>query len=419
MYKVNNLKNGIRVVTEYIPYVNSISLGIWVKSGSRYENLDNNGISHFIEHMMFKGTKNRTAKILAEEIESLGGQINAFTSKEATCYYVKMIDEHIDVALDVLLDMLLNSNMSEDDIEKEKGVIKEEINMYEDSPEDLVGDLLSKSTWDGDTLSYSILGTHETINKMSREKILDYMKHTYTQNNIVIAIAGNFKEDSIVKKIESYFDNSTLNPNFDLNISKPEIKNDIIIKQKDIEQVHIGLSLKGIELGNEEIYTLSAINSYFGGGTSSRLFQRLREENGLVYTVYSFPSSYMNCGSFNIYFALNEHNVEKAVKLLREEIETLYKHGMNKDQMKKAKEQLKGSYILGLESVASRMFSVGKSVLLQNKVYEPTEVLNKIDNITENDFRKVIDKVFLSGIQSVAAVGKNINENTLRQQIWG
>lgn len=419
MYKIINLKSGIRLVTEYIPYVNSVSVGIWVKSGSRYENQEINGISHFIEHMMFKGTKNRTAKQIAEDIESLGGQINAFTAKEATCYYVKMIDQHIDVAMDVLLDMVFNSNMNLEDIEKEKGVIKEEINMYEDSPEDLVGDLLSKAAWDGDTLSYSILGSHDTIDKMSREKIINYMNDTYTADNIVIAITGNFNEENVINKLESFLQNINVKERGKVNITNPSIKSNILFKQKDIEQVHIGLCMDGIELGNEEIYTLSAINNYFGGGTSSRLFQRLREENGLVYTIYSFPSSYINCGSFNIYFALNEAQVEKAIMFIREEIENLYKNGIDKESIRKAKEQLKGNYILGLESVANRMFSMGKSLILQNKVYEPKEVLNRIDAITEDDVEKIINKVFTKGIKAAAIVGKNINEDKYKKIIWG
>ncbi|WP_027307484.1 pitrilysin family protein [Caloramator sp. ALD01] len=419
MYQVLNLNNGIRVVLEHIPYVNSVSVGVWVKSGSRYESEEINGISHFIEHMMFKGTQNRTAKQIAEDIEGLGGQINAFTSKEATCYYVKMIDQHIDIAIDVLMDMLLNANMNKDDIEKEKGVIKEEINMYEDSPEDLVGDLLSKATWDGDSLSYTILGTHYTIDNMSKEKIVSYMRRTYNYKNIVIAIAGNFEKDKVIEKLESYFNKNDLDELQDLSISSPKVNNSILVKQKDIEQVHIGLSLDGIELGNEEIYTLSAINNYFGGGTSSRLFQRLREENGLVYTIYSFPSSYINCGSFNIYFALNENHVERAISYIKEEINNLCKLGIDKEQILKAKEQLKGNYILGLESVANRMFSMGKSLLLQNKVYEPSEVLSKIDKITEEDIRRIIDKIFSNGIKSAAIVGKNVEEEKYKKLIWG
>ncbi|MBZ4663499.1 MAG: insulinase family protein [Caloramator sp.] len=419
MYQVLNLNNGIRVVLEHIPYVNSVSVGVWVKSGSRYESKEINGISHFIEHMMFKGTQNRTAKQIAEDIEGLGGQINAFTSKEATCYYVKMIDQHIDIAIDVLMDMLLNANMNKYDIEKEKGVIKEEINMYEDSPEDLVGDLLSKATWDGDSLSYTILGTHYTIDNMSKEKILSYMRRTYNYKNIVIAIAGNFEKDKVIEKLESYFNKNHSDELQDLSISSPKVNNSILVKQKDIEQVHIGLSLDGIELGNEEIYTLSAINNYFGGGTSSRLFQRLREENGLVYTIYSFPSSYINCGSFNIYFALNENHVERAISYIKEEINNLCRLGIDKEQILKAKEQLKGNYILGLESVANRMFSMGKSLLLQNKVYEPSEVLSKIDKITEEDIRRIIDKIFSNGIKSAAIVGKNVEEEKYKKLIWG
>ncbi|WP_443110831.1 M16 family metallopeptidase [Caloramator sp. mosi_1] len=254
---------------------------------------------------------------------------------------------------------------------------------------------------------------------MTKDKITNYMSKTYNYKNIVIAIAGNFDQNRILEKLESYFSKDNFDKNEGFSISAPQVNNSILVKQKDIEQVHIGLALNGIELGNEEIYTLSAINNYFGGGTSSRLFQRLREENGLVYTIYSFPSSYINCGSFNIYFALNEVHVERAISYIKEEIYNLCKLGIGSEQIKKAKEQLKGNYILGLESVANRMFSMGKSLLLQDKVYEPSEVLSKIDQITESEINSIIEKIFSKGIKSVAVVGKNVDEEKYKKLIWG
>ncbi len=205
MYNKYTLDNGIRVVTEEIPYVNSISIGVWVKSGSRYENKKNNGVSHFIEHMLFKGTKKRSARQIAEEIEDLGGQINAFTGKEATCFYVKLLDEHFNVGIDVLSDMILNSKFNEEDIEKEKSVILEEINMYEDSPEDLVIDLLSEATWGDDSLSFPILGVKDTIASLKREDIIDYFYKHYVTQNMVIAVAGNFNEKALFKVLNDKF----------------------------------------------------------------------------------------------------------------------------------------------------------------------------------------------------------------------
>lgn len=417
MYNRHVLNNGIKIVSEYIPYVNSISIGIWVRSGSRYENADNNGVSHFIEHMLFKGTKNRSAKRIAEEIEELGGQINAFTGKETTCYYVKLLDEHYNVGIDVLSDMILNPKFSEQEIEKEKSVIQEEINMYEDSPEDLVSDIISNATWDGDTLSYPILGTNQTIKDMNREKVLEYFNTVYIPENVVISIAGNFSQDTIIKTLEDTFASWNSIKNERLILSSPVINQRTIVKSKDIEQIHIALTLKGIELGNDKLYTLLAINNYFGAGTSSVLFQKIREESGYVYTIYSFPSSYKNCGIFNIYFALNEQYLENAMELINIEIKNIVKNKMTDNEIKKAKEQLKGNYILGLESISSRMFGMGKSELMLEKVYEPKEILNKIDAITKEDIFNMIDNIFSNGIYCAAGVGRQLDERKLNKYI--
>lgn len=405
MYTKDILDNGIRIVTEYIPYVNSVSIGVWIANGSRDEDESNNGISHFIEHMLFKGTLNRNAKEIAESIEEIGGQINAFTSKEATCYYVKVLDSHIDIAVDVLSDMLLNSKFSEEDIEREKGVIQEEINMYEDSPEDLVTDLLSQVMWPSTSIGYPILGTFQTLQGFTREKIIDYMKKHYTANNIVISVAGNFDRDRLMSLLNCKFE-EWHNIENRYNYDNPGINKGVISKNKDIEQVHLSLGLNGIELGNEDIYTLLVINNVFGGGTSSRLFQKVREDKGLAYSIYSYPSSYKNVGVFSIYVGLNPLYVEEVIKLIREEIENIKTKGISEAQLKKSKEQLKGNYILGLESTSNRMFGMGKSELLINKISEAGEVLGKIDLISIYDVNRIIKNTFEDGITSAAVVGK-------------
>ena len=417
MYERYSLANGTKVITEFIPYVNSISMGIWIRSGSRYENLKNNGISHFIEHMTFKGTEKRSAKQIAEEIEELGGQINAFTGKEATCYYVKLLDEHIDVGIEVLSDIVHNSRFSMEDISKEKGVIQEEINMYEDSPEDLVLDLLSSATWGEDSLSYPILGTDSSINNINRSILLNYLESTYTPENIVVSIAGNFNNEQLRIKLEKYFGMENWRRKEDVLLATPKIHSNIFVKNKDIEQTHVALTLKGIELGNEKLYTLLAINNYFGGNTSSKLFQNLREDKGYVYTIYSYPSAYLNIGMFNIYFALNGQYLNNAIDSIKYEIQSILSNRMTDIEIKKAKEQLKGNYILGLESVSSRMFGIGKSELMLQKVNEPKEILTQIDNISKEDVFEVIDSIFGNGILSTAAVGRNINEDRFKNLI--
>lgn len=419
MYKRTTLTNGIRVITEFIPYVNSISIGFWIGSGSRYENKYNNGVSHFIEHMIFKGTKNRTSKQIAEEIESLGGQINAFTGKEATCFYVKLLDEHFETGIDVLCDMIMNPKFSAQDIEKEKGVVQEEINMYEDSPEDLVMDILSRITWKDDALAYPVLGTSETLKNLSRESILDYYNRTYVPKNIVISIAGNFKEDVLIKKLEDRLSAWKKDAERPMKLSSPHMARNVEVKSKDIEQVHLAFNFNGIKLGDRDLYALLVVNNYLGGGTSSRLFQTLREEKGYVYTIYSFPSSYIHAGSYTIYLALNEQYMQDAARLINWELNELVEKKMTEEQIKRAKEQLKGNYILGLESVSSRMFGIGKAELLQRVVHEPKDILEKIDEITPDDVYRVIDKVFSDGILSASGVGRNINEEGLRAIVQG
>ncbi|EYE88188.1 zinc protease [Fervidicella metallireducens AeB] len=418
MYKKFTLSNGIKVVMEHIPYINSISMGVWILSGSRYENEVVNGVSHFIEHLMFKGTTNRTAKQIAEQIEELGGQINAFTGKEATCYYVKLLDEHYKVGIDVLSDMILNPKFSDEDIHKEKGVIIEEIKMYDDSPEDLVMDILSKSTWGKDSLAYPILGYENNIKDLKSKQIKEYFNKTYAPENIVISIAGNFNSLVIEEELERKFSHLKSGGINKAEFTSPNINRNVMVKNKDIEQTHVAFSLKGIELGNDKLYTLLAINNYFGGGTSSKLFQKIREEKGYVYTIYSFPTVYKNVGTFNIYFALNEMFLDSAMELILEEFNNIIKFKMTDEEIKKAKEQLKGNYILGLESTSSRMFGLGKAELMLGEVHEPKEILDKIDQIKRDDIEEVIDLVFRDGILSAASVGRNINEDKLQSLIW-
>lgn len=410
MYTKDVLDNGIRVVTEYIPYVSSVSIGIWVANGSRNEDASNNGISHFIEHMMFKGTRSRNARQIAECIEEIGGQINAFTGKESTCFYAKVLDSHIDIAVDVLSDMLLDSKIDDEDIEREKNVILEEINMYEDSPEDLVSDLLSKAAWPESSIGYPILGQYDIIKQFNHEKIVDYMNSHYTSENIVISVVGNFNLDRLLELLKEKF-GSWGQKGSKTEYDNPTPRKSALSKNKDIEQVHISLGLNGIETGNEDLYTLLAVNNIFGGGTSSRLFQNIREERGLAYTIYSYPSSFQNTGIFSIYAGLNPRYVDEVAKLIQEEIGEMSEKGISEEQLYKSKEQLKGNYMLGLESTSSRMFGIGKSELLLDRVYEPREVLEKIDRINIDDASRIIKRVFGGGINSAAAVGK-INKRT-------
>ena len=416
MYKRITLDNGLRVVCEKIPFMRSVSLGIWVGTGSRNEDKNNNGVSHFIEHMLFKGTEKRTAKAIAETIDNIGGQINAFTGKECTCYYTKTLDAHLGLAVDVLSDMFFNSLFAKKDINTERNVIMEEIGMYEDSPEELVHDILSETVWDGNALGYPILGTREILSNINRDTITEYISRNYTPANTVIAVAGNYDDDELLELINKSFSKWEAKPQ---EISKTDAADFIAgsrIREKDTEQVHMCMGFDGIEHGNDELYTLLAINNIFGGGMSSRLFQKIREEKGLAYSIYSYPSSYKNTGLLTVYAGMKPDQLEIVVKMVVKEIRQLKSKGIKKEELEKSKEQLKGNYILGLESTSSRMNSIGKAELLLGRINTPDEVLDKIDKISLERVTKTLEKVFdLSkvGFTAVGNIKKEIDFKSL------
>lgn len=413
MYKKHVLENGLTIIGEEIPYVKSISLGVWINAGSRIEDEEISGVSHFIEHMLFKGTRNRTSKQIASEIDNLGGQINAFTSKECTCYYVKLLDSHIDIGIDVLSDMILNSKFNEDDLDKERSVIIEELKMYEDSPEDLAYDLLTENIYKNDPLGMNIIGTEESLNRLNREKLLDYFNKYYVPNNSVIAISGNFNFDEIINKIEEKF-KVWKKRDVNVDIKKAEFKSCFLTKNKDIEQVNLAMSLEAVTLENDkEVYALAVINTVFGGSISSRLFQKIREEKGLVYSIYSSQSLYRKCGELGIFASMSNEHLKEVYESIIEEIKIMKKYYLTDQEIKESKEQLKGSYILGLESTSSRMMSIGRSLLLNNKVESTDDILKSIDNVDRETVKIVIDKIFNLDKLGVCIVGRDVEENKL------
>ena len=413
MYKKHVLENGLTIIGEEIPYVKSISLGVWINAGSRIEDEEISGVSHFIEHMLFKGTRNRTSKQIASEIDNLGGQINAFTSKECTCYYVKLLDSHIDIGIDVLSDMILNSKFNEDDLDKERSVIIEELKMYEDSPEDLAYDLLTENIYKNDPLGMNIIGTEESLNRLNRETLLDYFNKYYVPNNSVIAISGNFNFDEIINKIEEKF-KVWKKRDVNVDIKKAEFKSCFLTKNKDIEQVNLAMSLEAVPLENDkEVYALAVINTVFGGSISSRLFQKIREEKGLVYSIYSSQSLYRKCGELGIFASMSNEHLKEVYESIIEEIKIMKKYYLTDQEIKESKEQLKGSYILGLESTSSRMMSIGRALLLNNKVESTDDILKSIDNVDRETVKIVIDKIFNLDKLGVCIVGRDVEENKL------
>ena len=413
MYKCQTLKNGLTIIGEEIPYLKSISLGVWVKAGSIMETKENSGVSHFIEHMLFKGTTNRTSKELAREIDNLGGVINAFTSKECTCFYVKLLDEHINIGIDVLSDMILNSRFDERDIKKEKSVILEELKMYEDSPDDLVYDLLLENIYKDHSLGMNILGDRQSLKNLKRESILDYYNEYYVPNKSIISICGNFKFEEIVKQIEEKF--KTWQPkSVDTTTTKPNFNPCIVKKNKDIEQVNLAINLDAIPMtNNREVYALSVVNNVFGGSISSRLFQKIREEKGLAYSIYSSQTLYEDCGELGIFASTSTENIQEVYKYILEEIELIRNEYISPQEIHESKEQLKGSYMLDLESTSSRMMSNGKNLLMRNKVDDEQDIIDYINAVEYDDVVKIIKKVFNTENMGVCIVGKDVENINL------
>lgn len=404
MVNIIRLKNGIRLALDEIPYVRSISMGIWVRNGSRNETAANNGISHFIEHMMFKGTERRQARDIAEEMDGVGGQINAYTTKEYTCYYTRVLDKHFDIALDILSDMFLNSKFDDADIEKERNIILEEINMYRDSPEELVHDALSEAVWGKSPLSYPILGTKESIASFDRRMLRDYVKNNYTPDNIVISIAGNISEDEALSRIEAAF--GGLEPTGTTGeAAGAEYNPSIAVNKKDVEQLHVCIAFNGFRRDTEDKYPLSVLNTIFGGGMSSRLFQKIREDNGLTYSIYSYISSYTDCGLFSIYAGMSNNQADRVAELITEEIRRILKEGIPQRTVDITKEQIISNYIIGTESTANRMTSAGGSVLLRGRVQTPEEIISEIEKITPEDIGAVAAKIFNGNAVSLSAAG--------------
>ncbi|MDF2635402.1 MAG: processing peptidase [Pelosinus sp.] len=404
MYRKSLLSNGLRVVSEAIPYVKSVTLGIWIGTGSRFEQSYNHGISHFIEHMVFKGTKNRSAKDIAETVDGVGGEINAFTTKEYTCYYIKVLDTHLELALDVLSDMLQSSTFSVEDINREKEVVLEEICMYEDTPDELVHDLHHNTIWAKHALGHNILGTIPTVEKFNKNIIAEYYQNFYTPDNIVIAAAGNLNHEKLVELAEYYF-GSMNGRKKELPSIIPNLIASQTIQSKAIEQVHICLGTNSVPQSSPDIYTIHILNNILGGGISSRLFQSIREEKGLAYSIYSYQANYSDAGLLTIYAGTRPSNAPQVIELILENITALKNEGISASELMKSKEQLKGSLLLGLESSSSRMSRIGKMELTLGKFITLNEVVAKIDKISLEDLENIIQKLFNPKALAFTALG--------------
>jgi len=404
LYQKVVLHNGIRIVTEKIPYLRSVSIGIWINSGSRDEEDKNSGISHFLEHLAFKGTEKRSARQIAFEMDSIGGQIDAFTSREYTCYSAKVLDEHLPVAIDLLSDILLNSTLKPADIDKERQVILEEFKFVEDNPADYIYDLLYQSVWSSHPLGRSILGNHESIEKIDRNKLVTHLDNHYIPKNIIIAAAGNIDERRLNELLENAF--GSLNKNASSSReAPPEIKRNFIVKERELEQVHFCLGTKGLRSADESRFEGYLLNTILGGSMSSRLFQKIREDYGLAYSIHSFISPYADTGLLGIYAGTSAEFFEKVLKMSLEEFKLLMTVKVSADELKKAKEQLKGNLMLSLESSSSRMNQLAKQEMYFERFFSLDEIIDEIEKVTEEKIQRLANRLLDNSFFNLAVLG--------------
>ena len=409
MVTIKKLNCGTTVIMEKSERVQSAALGIWVRAGASDEWDEVSGVSHFIEHMMFKGTKNRTAKQIAEDVDKIGGVFNAFTGKEATCYYIKTLWSNICRGAEILLDMLTGSKFDQEEMDRERQVICEEIKMVKDTPDDDVYDTISELVAGGNPLGRSILGTPESLAGIDRSRLVDYRDQMYARDSIVVAVAGNFDEEAI----EAIFEDRLTS----LRDKKPKkeiqlkpYQQSFNVKVRDIEQTHICLATPGVALDDPRYYAFVLLNSIFGGSMSSRLFQNIREQKGLAYSVCSMNLFSSYWGFFSIYAGVSPEKAEEALDAIHYELDTLRESGVTEEELAMAKEQMKSSYIFGLESVNSRMFSIGKNKLLLDRVYAEEEVLSSFDRVTREDIREVAEMIGdYSSYCGAAVTGKDFD----------
>ena len=401
------LPNGLRVLCEQLPHLRSVSMGVWVKAGSILEREHENGLSHLIEHMAFKGTGRRSPKQIAQEMDAVGGYLNAATSKLCTCYYAKVIDENLPLAADILSDIVRFPAIDPKELDKERNVVLEEISMTDDSPEDVAYDLIASAMFGKQPLGQTILGPRELIASYTREDILAFRARHYSPMNTCVAIAGNFDLNQVKDLMAQRFGDWTGGAGEIFPVNAVNQRPQTLTADKDTEQAHICLGYRGKPLGDADAYPMAVFNSILGGGMSSRLFQRIREESAMAYSVYSAPSAYPHCGDFTIYAAVSPRNVKTVLAQIDEETSLLVREGATQEEFDMAKAQLKGGFILGQESAYNRMNSMGSNMALMNRVITTDETIRRIEAVTPEDVRRVAAET-LGGPRSQAFVGKKI-----------
>ena len=403
----DTLDNGLRILTERMTQVRSISIGVWLTRGSRHETAERSGIAHFVEHMLFKGTATRTAEDIAQQIDSIGGQLDAFTAKEYASYYIKVLDEHLPLAIDILSDIVRNPAFAPDDIEREKKVVVEEIKMVEDTPDDLVHELFTQGFWENHPLGRPILGTRETVESFTSELLRDYFAKAYTPRNLVISAVGNLEHARVRQLVEEKF-GSLKAAGESTSDDPPRVVPQTLIRNKDLEQSHICVGVSSYPQNHDDRYASYVLNTLLGGSMSSRLFQNVREKRGLAYAVFSGLSAYRDAGTFTIYAGCANEAVGEVIDLVVEELKGVKTAPVPEAELQRSKDHLKGSLMLSLENTASRMSHIARQEIYFDRQFGLDETLQGIERVTADDVRRVANDLFRNGSLAATVLG-NVN----------
>jgi len=405
MIKKSTLDNGIRVISERIPYASSVSIGIWVANGSRHERRESNGVAHFIEHLLFKGTDRRSSLDIAREIDSVGGVLNAFTSREYVCYYAKVLDKFLPRAVDLLTDLFLYSKFDSEEIEKERRVVLQEISMMEDTPDDLIHDLFHQHFWQGHPLGMSILGDVASVSGLSRDAIVDYKDQMYRGDDIIVSAAGNLKHEELVRLLEQHL-STVPGGNGRADSKLPVYQRRIELVEKDLEQVHVCLGLKGVEQNHPRRYDAFIMNAILGGSMSSRLFQEVREKSGLAYSVYSYIASHADAGSLVVYAGASPDNSAQLLEIMLRELTRFKDEPVPDAQLDGAREQLKGNLLLSLESSDNRMSRLAKNEIYFGGPLPLSDIMEGFDRVSSETIQMLAGELLDNTTLTLVMLGR-------------
>ena len=401
------LDNGLRLVTERMTQVRSISIGVWLTRGSRHETPERGGIAHFVEHMLFKGTATRSAEDIAQAIDSIGGQLDAFTAKEYASYYIKVLDEHLSLAIDILSDIVRNPAFSSEDIEREKKVVVEEIKMVEDTPDDLVHEIFTQGFWENHPLGRPILGTRETVESFNADLLRSYFQNAYTAPNLIVSAVGNLEHEGVRELVQEKF-GSVAQTGELFREQPPKVVPKILIRNKELEQSHVCLGASSYPQNHDDRYSSYVLNTLLGGSMSSRLFQNVREKRGLAYAVFSGLSAYRDAGSFTIYAGCSNEAVGQVIDLVVEELRGVKQKPVPDAELRRAKDHLKGSLMLSLENTASRMSHLARQEIYFDRQFGLDETLLGIERVTAEEVQRVAVDLFKDGSLAATVLG-NVN----------